>query len=124
MPIQIGLLAEASVALRASEEPERRTKTFVTGPVLSPSFQERYDAAGEAQQSHKKKPVLFYSPKGPLFVVDVANMPLQIGGDAEAAIAVGALIRLLSRMSSQVPRQICGARKNLPFPPCKSPKFV
>ena len=41
-----------------------------------------------------------------LFIVDIAHMALQIGGDGERSLAVLALVWLLARVCAQVARQV------------------
>jgi len=43
--------------------------------------------------------------------VDVPDMPLQIGGDGEGSFTVLALVRLLTRVGSQVTSQVCRTGK-------------
>ena len=45
--------------------------------------------------------------EGFLFVVDVANVSLQVTRDGERSFAVLAFVRLLSGVSAKVPRKIC-----------------
>jgi len=44
------------------------------------------------------------SPEGFFFVVDVADVPLQVRGNGEGSVAVFALVRLFARMRPQVSR--------------------
>lgn len=50
--------------------------------------------------------------EGLLLVVDVPDVTLKVGGDAERPLAVLTLVRLLSSVGAQMPRQICRSREN------------
>ena len=54
-----------------------------------------------------------YSPVGSLLVVYVADVPLQVGGDGEGAVAVLARVRLLPRVSPEVSGEVGGAGEDL-----------
>jgi len=53
------------------------------------------------------------TPEGLLFVVNIADVALQVGGDGEGALAVLALVGLLPRVGAQVAGQVGRAREHL-----------
>ena len=58
-----------------------------------------------------RQQIFLFSGGEPFFVVDVPDMPLEVGGNAEGSIAFFAFVRLFSGVSSQVSRQVGRSRK-------------
>lgn len=57
-------------------------------------------------------PVAQWTLEGFLFIMDVPDMSLKIGGYAEGSLAILAFIWLFSGVSSQVTSQICRSGKH------------